>query len=59
MCEDSNIRDGDGCSHNCKIESGFFCYTNYDCKPIECGDGYREDGVEECDDGNLGKFYYI
>jgi fibro-slime domain-containing protein len=24
-CDDSNVQDGDGCSHQCKIEKGFTC----------------------------------
>lgn len=25
-CEDGNLVDGDGCSSECKIESGWTCY---------------------------------
>ena len=24
-CDDGNLRDGDGCSSNCKVENGFSC----------------------------------
>jgi len=29
-CDDGNVQDGDGCSHDCKLEpsSGFSCVTN-------------------------------
>jgi len=37
-CDDGNILDGDGCSHNCKNE--------------QCGNGDMDPG-EKCDDGNL------
>ena len=36
-CDDGNINDGDGCSHNCKNEM--------------CGNGDMDPG-EKCDDGN-------
>jgi cysteine-rich repeat protein len=36
-CDDGNINDGDGCSHNCKSEM--------------CGNGDMDPG-EKCDDGN-------
>jgi cysteine-rich repeat protein len=36
-CDDGNIVDGDGCSHDCRMEA--------------CGNG-RLDPGEECDDGN-------
>jgi cysteine-rich repeat protein len=29
-CDDGNIKDGDGCSGNCTIESGFSCLTSDD-----------------------------
>ena len=37
-CDDGNVMDGDGCSHDCRKE--------------QCGNG-RQDPGEECDDGNL------
>ncbi len=41
VCDDGNIRSGDGCSATCQIE-----YLPY------CGNGALNPG-EECDDGNL------
>jgi fibro-slime domain-containing protein len=32
-CDDGNQRDGDGCSHDCKVEAGFTCKTDYDSPP--------------------------
>lgn len=46
-CDDGNLRDGDGCDHNCKIEPGYYCkrgsYNNvllsdYPCCHISCDD---------------------
>lgn len=25
-CDDGNLNDGDGCSHDCKVEENFLCY---------------------------------
>jgi len=41
LCDDGNNEDGDGCTSDCKIESG----------QAVCGNGIWESG-EECDDGN-------
>lgn len=27
-CDDANNRNGDGCTHDCKIEDGFVCADN-------------------------------
>ena len=40
-CDDGNLRNGDGCSEECKTEN----------IPV-CGNGQLEFG-EQCDDGNL------
>lgn len=56
-CDDGNVIDGDGCTSDCRIESGYECPTIgwpqvllTPCHPI-CGDGLRL-GAEECDDNN-------
>jgi len=49
-CDDNNIRDLDGCSQSCKIESGFACTPTGDCFTV-CGDGVVM-GKESCDDDN-------
>ena len=55
-CDDGNNKEGDGCSSQCRVETGFECsggnVTSKDvCREI-CGDG-KNMGVLECDDGNL------
>jgi len=32
-CDDGNLLDGDGCSHDCKIEKGWTCTSAYDNPP--------------------------
>lgn len=32
-CDDGNVLDGDGCSHDCKIEKGWTCTSAYDDPP--------------------------
>ena len=32
-CDDGNAADGDGCSHDCKIEKGWTCKSTYDDPP--------------------------
>jgi cysteine-rich repeat protein len=54
-CDDDNLEPGDGCSPDCKIESGWYCLhkpgpVGDDCSTI-CGDAVLVPGVEECDDG--------
>jgi cysteine-rich repeat protein len=39
-CDDGNLIDGDGCSHDCKIEPGFVCTTT--TKGIGCQSGQGE-----------------
>ncbi|CAK0891308.1 unnamed protein product [Prorocentrum cordatum] len=56
-CDDGNDLDGDGCSHACVVEAGYFCSGGSQaaqdvCALTVCGDGLRS-GAEECDDGNL------
>jgi cysteine-rich repeat protein len=55
-CDDGNNKEGDGCSSQCRVETGFECsggnVTSKDvCREI-CGDG-KNMGVLECDDGNI------
>jgi fibro-slime domain-containing protein len=33
QCDDGNTTDGDGCSHDCKQESGYTCVSSYDNPP--------------------------
>ena len=48
-CDDGNTTDGDGCSSDCVVETGFSCYGQPSfCS--SCGDG-NLDGFEECDQG--------
>jgi cysteine-rich repeat protein len=50
-CDDGNTADGDGCSDQCEIETGYACSgTPSMCAPV-CGDGLVVGG-EHCDDGN-------
>lgn len=52
-CDDGNNVDGDGCTSDCRVESGFACPSPGDvCERLpRCGDGKL--GQEEaCDDGN-------
>ncbi|KAL4505324.1 hypothetical protein ABPG72_002386 [Tetrahymena utriculariae] len=57
-CEISDptlFENASGCV-NCKVQSGFKCFSSpeYDlsvCNTVKCGDGIRDQG-EECDDGN-------
>lgn len=52
QCDDGNLDDGDGCSAECMLESGFVCeFPGFPCRTTECGDGRKESG-EDCDDGN-------
>ncbi len=55
ICDDNNTQNGDGCSSNCTIESGWTCEPDGTCSPIAdsaiCGDGVIS-GAETCDDGN-------
>ncbi|CAI2374485.1 unnamed protein product [Moneuplotes crassus] len=53
-CDDGNKNDGDGCSSECKLETGFDCYglgiaQMAVCTPT-CGDSTIR-GRETCDDG--------
>lgn len=56
-CDDGNDASGDGCSSECKLESGYECLTpGKPCteKKVEvdpCGNGKLDSG-ETCDDGN-------
>jgi len=52
-CDDGNNDDGDGCSHDCKIERGWYRSEGADAFPLSimrtrCGDGITM-GEEKCD----------
>lgn len=50
-CDDGNGDDGDGCSSECAIETGYACTGQpSSCAPI-CGDSVTVGG-EQCDDGD-------
>lgn len=48
-CDDGNTVNGDGCSDQCTVESGWDC-SEEPCEAV-CGDGQIA-GDEACDDGN-------
>ena len=52
-CDDGNNTGGDGCSSNCRRESGYACPTPGEAchESSECGDSIVN-GDETCDDGN-------
>lgn len=51
-CDDGNVKNEDGCSLDCIIESGYACdEPNSACHEVVCGDGLRDEG-EACDDEN-------
>lgn len=50
-CDDGNTDNGDGCSSNCKIESGFSCAGTPTLCYSYCGDSITTP-AEQCDDGN-------
>ena len=54
FCDDGNTDDADGCSHLCKVESGYTCpKAGMVCQRIGvCGDGALTSD-EECDDHNV------
>jgi fibro-slime domain-containing protein len=50
-CDDGNTAPSDGCTSECKLESGWVCLApGVRCQP-KCGDGLQAGG-ELCDDGN-------
>jgi cysteine-rich repeat protein len=50
-CDDGNTTDGDGCSSDCEVETGYACSgAPSACAPV-CGDDLVT-GPEQCDDGN-------
>ena len=57
QCDDGNQRPGDGCSDDCKIETGWTCSGGSPIRPDvcaeKCGDGRRfNQDPWYCDDGN-------
>ena len=55
ICDDGNLKDGDGCSNSCEVEDYYTCTAQIgkssECQAL-CGDGYLFLN-ETCDDGNL------
>jgi len=54
-CDDGNNKDGDGCSHDCKLEPGYYVVYSSEDFPksvmeTRCGDGITA-GTEVCDGG--------
>ncbi len=50
LCDDGNVRSGDGCSSTCLLEAGWKCSTpGSACVSAKCGDGILA-GNEQCDD---------
>ncbi len=49
-CDDGNRVNGDGCSSDCRVESGYACTGEPSICAFTCGNG-RLDPGEECDDG--------
>ncbi|MFO0552401.1 MAG: DUF4215 domain-containing protein [Polyangiaceae bacterium] len=49
LCDDGNSVAGDGCSEECRVESGFVCNGSPSICETVCGDGFVA-GSEECDD---------
>jgi cysteine-rich repeat protein len=53
QCDDSNARDGDGCSGTCQREPGFSCTGTPSTCTFVCGNGVLDTAAgETCDDGN-------
>lgn len=58
QCDDGNVVDGDGCDHNCHIETHWTCSGGSSAGPDHCtdfcGDGFVVPGMPAtyCDDGN-------
>jgi cysteine-rich repeat protein len=51
QCDDGNVKNGDGCSSACRVETGFLCFFEpSQCQ--SCGNGIKE-GTESCDDNNV------
>lgn len=55
VCDDGNTEDGDGCSADCQVETGWHCHggswnSKDTCEFPVCGDGFRT-ANEQCDDG--------
>lgn len=51
-CDDGNLKNDDGCSSACQLETGWVCpVVGAACRAAQCGDGLVV-GQEECDDGN-------
>ena len=57
ICDDGNVRGGDGCSEECDVECGWVCSQPDGLYSVEsscarhCGDGHVQlDFGEQCDD---------
>jgi cysteine-rich repeat protein len=51
QCDDGNTTDGDGCNHDCSVESGYTCSGAPSMCATVCGDNIVKGG-EQCDDGD-------
>lgn len=52
QCDDADKQDGDGCSSECAIETGYECNGSTSVCTPTCGNGSLQVG-EECDDGGV------
>ena len=52
-CDDGNSTDGDGCSSNCTIESGFACDQGPAAGPCESGGAGSVVPLPACGDGSI------
>jgi fibro-slime domain-containing protein len=47
-CDDGNLFDKDGCSHDCKVESGFMCGSEMKDDAVACTDPANGGGGGKC-----------
>lgn len=48
LCDDGNIRSGDGCSSQCLLEDGWVCASGAPTVCRRCGDGVCAQGEDQC-----------
>jgi cysteine-rich repeat protein len=66
-CDDGNQADGDGCSHDCKVEDGFICDTVAASQTCQPGTGqclrlpviYRDFQPENATSGGHPDFHFL